>query len=440
MKSYVDIKTFFDCQDERTVENLRKAYNNSDLLCESIKSVMLSHLPLESIKGKRVLLKPNFVREIKNEGDDICLTTHPNFILAALKVILECKPQSVIIGDAPIQNCRWDLLLSKEFQDAVGKLSEEYDVPVKIVDFRKVIYYPQSNKFDKSSRTDNDYLTFDVGERSLLEPVTDRENKFRVTNYNPDRMAMSHSKGKHQYCIAKEIFESDIVISIPKPKTHRMACLTNSLKVLVGINGDKDYLPHHRIGSEIQGGDCYKDFNIFRTWGEKLLDSANRRRGSVIYKPLYYISRVVWRMGRPNSEVTANAGWYGNDTVWRMVVDINTIAQYGKIDGTLAEKPQRVIYTLCDGIIGGQGSGPLNPDPLALGLIAFSNDSYLMDEVMGYIFGLNLQKVPLLRQAAELNEKKEKMLLLDGRSVDLDEIKLIKTDVNLAPGWVNYNK
>lgn len=440
MKSYVDIKTFFNCQDDRTIDNLKTLYDHIDILCESIRNVMLCHLSPDDIKGKRVLLKPNFVREIKKEGEEICLTTHPNFILAALKVIMENNPLSVIIGDAPIQNCRWDLLLSQEFQDTVRKLSEEYDVPVKIVDFRKVIFFPQSNTFDKSSRTDDDYLIFDVGERSLLDPVTDKENKFRVTNYNPDRMAMSHSKGKHQYCIAKEIFESDIVISIPKPKTHRMACLTNSLKVLVGINGDKDYLPHHRIGSEMQGGDCYKDFNIFRTWGERLLDSANRRRGSVMYKPLYYISRVVWRMGRPNNEVTANAGWYGNDTVWRMVMDINKIAQYGKLDGTLAEKPQRVIYTLCDGIIGGQGSGPLNPDPLALGLIAFSNDSYLMDEVMGYIFGLNLQKVPLLRQAAVLNGNKDKLLLLNGRSVDLDEMKLLKTDVNLAPGWVNYDK
>ena len=440
MKSYVDIKTLYSSQNDRTIDNLKTLYDDIDLLYESIRNVMISHFASDDIRCKRVLLKPNFVREIKNKGEEICLTTHTNFILAALRVILECKPQSVIIGDAPIQNCRWDLLLSQEFQDSVGKLSKSFDVPVKIVDFRKVIYYPQSNKFDKSSRTDDDYLIFNVGERSFLEPVTDRDNKFRVTNYNPDRMAMSHSKGKHQYCIAKEIFESDIVISIPKPKTHRMACLTNSLKVLVGINGDKDYLPHHRIGSEIQGGDCYKDFNIFRTWGEKLLDSANRRRGSVMYKPLYYTSRLIWRMGCPNNEVTANAGWYGNDTVWRMVMDINTIAQYGKIDGTLAEKPQRVIYTLCDGIIGGQGSGPLNPDPLALGIIAFSNDSYLMDEVMGLIFGLNLQKVPLLRQAAVLNNKKDKMLLLNGISVDLDEIRLLKTDVNLAPGWINYDK
>ena len=440
MKSFVDIKSFFSSQDDRTIGYLRNIYDNSDLLYESIKSVMLPHLTPDMIENKKVLLKPNFVLENKKEGDEVCLITHPHFILATLKVILECSPKSIIIGDAPIQNCRWDLMLSDDFYHAVENLSIKYDVPIRIIDFRKVVFYPRLNKFDKSLRKENDYLIFDVGKRSWLDPITDKKNKFRVTNYNPDRMALSHSKGMHKFCVAKEVFESDIVITMPKPKTHRMACLTNSLKILVGINGDKDYLPHHRIGSEKQGGDCYKDYNLFRSFGEILLDSANRRRGGLLYKPLFYLSRILWRMGRPNDEVSANAGWYGNDTVWRMVMDLNTIARYGKLDGTLADTPQRVIYTLCDGIVGGQGSGPLDPDPLPLGIISFSNDPYLMDEVMGRIFSLNISKVPLLREAAMYNRTKTTEYILNGNHVDMAQIDALKTDVILAPGWVNYDK
>lgn len=440
MKSYVAIKTFFQSSEERTIENLKQIYDNSPLMCESIRQVMFPHLSPGRIKGKRILLKPNFVKENEKKEDEICLITHPNFILATLKVLLECEPISIIVGDAPIQNCRWDMMLTPDFYSSVDDLSISYNVPIKVVDFRKVVFYPRENTFDKSNRSEEDYLIFDTGERSWLEPVTTDKNTFRVTNYNPDRMALSHRKGMHKYCVAKEVFESDIVITMPKPKTHRMACMTNSLKILVGINGDKDYLPHHRLGSTSQGGDCYKDYNLFRFFSEKLRDSANRHRGSLIYKPIFRLSALFWRLGRPGSEVSTNAGWYGNDTVWRMVLDLNTIAQYGKADGTLSDSPQRIIYTLCDGIIGGQGSGPLHPDPLPLGLISFSNDSYLMDEVMGRLFSLNVSKVPLLREAAILNEKKTKEFFLNDMSVDMAMIESLKTDAVLAPGWVNYDK
>ena len=439
MQSYVDIKTFFDSFDNRTVDNLRQFYNNPKLVYESIKQVVLPHLTPDQIRGKRILLKPNFVREPQKEDDDICLITHPKFILSTLVVLLECYPHSIIIGDAPIQNCRWELMLPSYFYNEVESLSKQYNVPIRVIDFRKRIFYADKNVFSGTSRKDDEYLIFDVGNQSWLESVTSEKNTFRVTNYDPDRMAISHSKGMHKYCIAKEVFESDIIITMPKPKTHRMACLTNSLKILVGINGDKDYLPHHRLGSLKQGGDCYKDYNLFRTWSEKIRDEANRRRGSLSFKPLRIVSGLLWKWGKPSNEVTANAGWYGNDTVWRMVMDINTIAQYGTVTGELADTPQRTIYTLCDGIIGGQGSGPLKPDPLALGLIAFSNDSYLMDECMGYLFGLNIQKVPLLKAAYEINKEKHVELIIDGKKADRAELYKLSTSVKLAPGWVNYD-
>lgn len=283
-------------------------------------------------------------------------------------------------------------------------------------------------------------MIFDVGIRSWLEPITKEKNQFRVTNYDPDRMGKSHSRGMHKFCVAKEVFEADIVITMPKSKTHRMSCLTNSLKILVGINGDKDYLPHHRIGAKSQGGDCYKDSSALRTMAEYLLDFANRHRGTFYFLPVRKIVSGLWLLSNPSREISMNAGWYGNDTVWRMVLDLNTIAIYGKLDGTLANTPQRTLYTLCDAIVGGQGSGPLEPDPLALGMLAFSNDPFLMDEVMGEIFSLDIRKVPLLREAAALNSEKQLEFILNGKSVEYDSIKELSTKVELAPGWINYNK
>ena len=253
-------------------------------------------------------------------------------------------------------------------------------------------------------------------------------------------MAESHKLGTHKYCVIKDIFECDTVITLPKIKTHQKAGLTNSLKILVGINGDKDYLPHHRIGALGHGGDCYKGYNLLRRYSELILDEANRNRGKRIYKFYIYLSAALWKLSLPKPEQNLAAGWYGNDTVWRMVMDLNLIAIYGKKDGTIAGKPQRILYTLCDGIIGGQGNGPLNPDPLPLGLIAFSNDSYIMDEIAGYLFNLNIDRIPLLKQAKQINKGKQVELFLNGIKTNMEEIKKKSINVIMPPGWINYNR
>lgn len=439
MKSFVDIKTFFSSDDERTVAQLGNLYDDLGLLQGAVRDLLFSHLAEKDFEDKKVVLKPNFVKQNEKPWDKVCLFTHPNLILATLKVILECHPESIVVGDAPIQDCHWEKMLQQDFYDSVKSLSEEFHVPISVRDFRKVIFDSSTNTFGKSSRTDDDYLIFDVAKRSWLEPITTDKHSFRVTNYDPDRMKLSHSKGMHKYCVAKEIFDADIVITMPKTKTHRMACLTNSLKILVGMNGDKDYLPHHRIGSRDEGGDCYKDYSPLRSLAERLLDFANRHRGAFFFLPVRYLVAVFWRISRPNKGESMAATWYGNDTVWRMVMDLNVIATYGKKDGTLSDSPQRTLYTLCDAIVGGQNDGPLYPDPLPSGVLFFSNDPFLSDEIAGYLFKLDLDKIPLLREAKSLNEKKEKIIMIDNREVSIDDVKHIGVEAQVPSGWVGYN-
>jgi len=438
MTSFVDIKTFFSSDEDRNVGTLGKLYDNKELLYTTVKELFFARMEQSFFQNKKVLLKPNLVKQNERKYDEICLFTHPNLIIATLKVILECNPRSIIVGDAPIQDCHWEEMLHKDFYDEVDKLSKKYKVPISIRDFRKVIFDPSTNTFGKSRRTEEDYLIFDVADRSWLEPITDEKIKFRVTNYDPDRMKLSHAKGMHKYCVAKEIFESDIVITMPKMKTHRMACLTNSLKILVGMNGDKDYLPHHRIGSSDQGGDCYKDYNPLRSLAEKLMDLSNRHKGAFYYLPLRFFCKVLWKVSLPNKGESFGATWYGNDTVWRMVMDLNIIAQYGKLDGTLAQTPQRVLYTLCDGIVGGQNNGPLIPEPLASGVLMFSNDSYLSDETAGLLFQLKINRIPLLRQASILNKDKDCEITINGNLVNRKDVSNISIAAQVPDGWIGY--
>lgn len=440
INSFVNIITTLSDVSERTVENLQSIYNDIDGLSSYLKKILPQEFFEKDIAGKKVLLKPNWVKHNSKPQDDICLCTHPNFILAFLEMLLEWKPKSILIADAPIQGCNWSRLHSEDFLERIGQLSKHSGVSITVKDFRRVAFSPETNQLETDKKPLDDYIVFDVAEKSYLEDITTDKNMFRVTCYNPDRLAESHHKGMHKYCIAKEVFNCDTIITMPKIKTHQKAGLTNSMKILVGINGDKDYLPHHRIGAVESGGDCYKGRHPFRRMSELVLDAANRRIGKSLYQPLSYLSTVLWRLSRPTKEQNLAAGWYGNDTVWRMVMDLNMIALYGKSNGSLSDTPQRTLYTLCDGIIGGQGNGPLSPEPLPLGIIAFSNDAFAMDEVAGRLFKLNIEKVPLLKEAKHINKKNRINYFINGNKAELADVDAYAMDVIMPPGWVNYDK
>ena len=73
-------------------------------------------------------------------------------------------------------------------------------------------------------------MLFDLGEESLLEPISETQGAFRVTCYDPRRMIRTHTLGRHRYLVAKEIIEADVVINLPKLKTHKKAGVTCALK------------------------------------------------------------------------------------------------------------------------------------------------------------------------------------------------------------------
>ena len=43
-------------------------------------------------------------------------------------------------------------------------------------------------------------------------------------------------------------------------------------------------------------------------------------------------------------------GWFGNDTCWRMVLDLNRVLRYGAGDGTMRDGRRRRVFNLADAI------------------------------------------------------------------------------------------
>ena len=436
LNNNIFINHICDDQVDRSIINLSNIYNRIYQIANIIyNQLCLAKFNFSCIYNSTILIKPNWVHHNIKKNDSLCLTTHPNFILAALDIILENKPKEVIIADAPIQGCIWDKLLPKEFYEHIQNKEKETGIPIKILDLRRKEFH--GNKLIDNKRDISNYIFFDLKDKSYLEPITTVENKFRVTDYNPERLAESHSKGKHKYCIAKEVFEADYIIALPKAKTHQKTGITNAIKLLVGFNGDKDFLPHHRIGGTGFGGDCYPGKNYILRLSEYFLDQANKRIGERGYKEYKLLSKFLWKSIQKGDEYNLAAAWYGNDTTWRMAMDLNLIAKYGTINGTLEDKPQRSITYICDGIIGGQGDGPLHPDPLPLGVIMLSDNPAEMDYALALLMSFNPEKLPLIKNALELFPPNE-TIILDGKEVCWNTLKDFSIKTLAPPGWRGY--
>ncbi len=244
------------------------------------------------------------------------------------------------------------------------------------------------------------YVLFDLKGASLLEALVKDAERFRVTLYNPDNLYKTHAAGKHQYLIAREVIEANVVINLPKLKCHKKACITGALKNLVGINGNKEYLPHHRRGGYGSGGDCYPGKSWFKWGAEAFLDAANRRNSGLFQNILFQSARVSLGCARMlGADDNLEGSWYGNDTVWRTCLDLQRILRYGREDGTLDRTPQRMVISITDAIIAGEGEGPMAPTPVPAGYLTGALNPAAADWVHARLMGFDPRKIPLVREA-----------------------------------------
>ena len=353
--------------------------------------------------GARITVKPNWVLH-RNEGPGgtDCLITHASILRAVLDYVLLARPARVVVGDAPVQVCDFEGVMALGFQPVADYFARA-GAPVRVRDFRRttMVRSEQTAQVSEERQTLDDFVLVDLGARSLMEPIARDYRRFRVTMYDPRRMKVNHRPGLHRYLIARDVLEADLVLNVPKLKTHKKAGLTAALKNLVGINGNKDYLPHHRKGGLNRGGDNYARATLPKRLAEATLDLANRH----LHWPRFYAraSRFAYRFlffdrirGLPTD---IEGGWYGNDTVWRMCLDLNKVLLYADADGRLHDTPRRAVLSLCDGLVAGEGDGPLRPDPRPFGgLIAAVNPAAL-DWIAALVMGLDPARIPISARA-----------------------------------------
>jgi hypothetical protein len=202
--------------------------------------------------------------------------------------------------------------------------------------------------------------------------------------------------------VHRDVLESDVVISLSKLKTHEKVGITCGLKGFVGSVGHKDCLAHHRFGTPKHGGDEYPDGSGLLEPLSRLHDWVNLRGAD---RPLQGLAQILDRSLRRvvrRSGATVAGGWHGNDTAWRMTLDLARILHYASADGAMREGVQRRHLSLIDGIVAGERDGPLNPSPVSTGALVFGEDVALTDRVACRLMGFDPERIPLLREAFRL--------------------------------------
>lgn len=370
--------------------------------------------------GDKVVVKPNWVlHENRGSGSLNSLVTHPSIVRALLDFVYIAlgKEGTVVVGDAPLQSCDIGMLWESQDWLTIPRFYEAHSkFKVVLEDWRLELYHRDGKlTFRKELRqSDDSFLVINLGEDSLLEPVAHDYENFRVTNYDPAALLKHHRPGIHEYCVTRRILEADVILNVAKLKSHRKAGMTGCLKNLVGINGHKSFLPHHRRGPASQGHDEYPRANALksvRTSIEELRDVASSRSSQVLFSVLHKIPDLVLALGDRISE----GSWFGNDTLWRTILDLNRIARYADRDGRIKSSPQRRIFCMVDAVTAGEGEGPLEPSDLRCGAAFAGMNPLVVDAAAARFMGLNVDEIPQLKRGFELSS----LPLFEGKAADI---------------------
>jgi hypothetical protein len=122
---------------------------------------------------------------------------------------------------------------------------------------------------------------------------------------------------------------------------------------------------------------------------------------SRLFVPLKKMGRLFFG---DTQKVVRSGNWHGNDTCWRMVLDLNKCLFYFDGVGQPRSKPLRYLAVV-DGIVGGEGNGPMSPDPRACGVIVAGTHPLAVDCTAGTLMGFDWTKVRLLKNAFQIREK-----------------------------------
>ena len=365
--------------------------------------------------GQTVLLKPNMVnhhnpaeREFERGMD--CLVPHPSVVRCLFDYVYIALRGSgkIILADAPIQGCDFELLLQNTGYGGLvsylrGKATDT--LAVQVADLREVKYTKKEGRIIQEKREALEFgsKTIDLKRESFFAMMP-RTCGFRVTGYAGRDTYAHHGKNHNEYKVSDAVLEADVVVNVVKPKTHRIAGYTGALKNMIGINARKEYLPHHQKGAKGKGGDEYTDGHGMLKWfnstGNDIKNWAIKKDYQAVASMANEFSRRIGRKLDKYEPGRKKFGmWHGNDTIWRTILDVNHIVRFADKDGIMQKHKQRKILHFGDMVACGECEGPLEPSYKKVGGILFSESAVVFDLFVVKLMGFAWKSFPVLAHA-----------------------------------------
>jgi uncharacterized protein (DUF362 family) len=376
--------------------------------------------------GDVVVIKPNLVVDSQNADQQTSITTHASLIRPIIDYCWKAMlgKGEIIIGDAPLAEADFERIVQRTQIKPMVQTLKERGVNINLKDFRSIKVIMKNGIWIDEQPTSNlpqESIEINLANKSLL--FHQNKKKYQGGGYGKETTQVHHWGDIHEYKVAKKILEANVVICVPKLKTHNKAGITCCLKNLVGINVDKNYLPHFTKGPMNLGGDEFpmvpwyrvpliKLITILRDY---LLDKNWKRTGKYIaplLKGIYNVfnrgnnreqtdggSPAKWLMQSIAAVPVFQGSWSGNDTIWRMILDLNRIFLYVNSEGRINESPCRRVFYVVDAITIGEKNGPLYPGELKIGVVATGNNALSVDLALLKYLNIDYNKIPLYKNA-----------------------------------------
>lgn len=455
----------------RVYNNIRSLFINSGFDRDNIGTPRWNPFRGYINEGQIAVIKPNLVYEETKEliGKN-CLLTHASVIRPVIDylILLQLKEKikfRIVVADIPIQGADFKKIVTQTGLKSLHEFYLKENLPgFEISDLRHKIAVFKGNGFFTTIDNAGDptgYSKIHL-EKSFLQSIAKDFRKFGAPGYgNSETYSQIEATGKHFYHIPNTVLDSVLFINIPKVKTHKKAGVTLAMKNLIGINGEKAWVPHYRRGSIKHGGDEYDDKQVLLKSISAKTNLALQGKSPLLWAVAKKINKlIIKRFFRKDQRVISGQSelerkalflmggdWYGNDTLWRSILDLNYLLLYADRQGKESEKQMRNYICLCDGIISGEGDGPLSPYPKITGTLSLSQNPLLNDLCLSRIMGFDWQKIPQLRNSVGLSKyfgfdgDVGKILILNSLDANISTVinfdDLPDLKFKPSPGWLN---
>jgi uncharacterized protein (DUF362 family) len=362
--------------------------------------------------GDYVLLKPNLIRESHSQrpAEWEQVITHGAVIRSVVALVAQALRGSgrIVIADGPQTDSDFELISARvRLREIVDEFKRE-GITIEAYDLRRDRWFQKGDVIHKRVRLPGDpagYTTVELGSASEFSSSV-LSGKFYGADYDVAETATFHNAQRHAYVLCRSVMDADVVINLPKLKTHKKTGVTLSLKNMVGINGYRNCLPHFTMGTPDKAGDEFpSNGRLSKLEGNAIF--AFKKAISLTGGSGGGWARILKRAGRAvfgdSDQVVRSGNWFGNDTTWRMTLDLNKALFYFNGEGQPRSKPLRYL-TIVDGIIAGEGDGPMSPDARPAGVIVAGANPVAVDTACTLIMGFEYEKVRVVARAWEVKD------------------------------------